>query len=230
MPHSPTLVLVCKRPKLGFSKQRLVANLGMERTQHIAQALLDCALEDAQDWDNPVVIAPSSQQDKNWAATLISSLSVQILPQTSGNLGQRLNALDIALRNSGSKQLIFIGSDAPALSPIDYRAVIRALEHQDTVLIPATDGGVVLMASNRPWPDMTHLPWSTNHLGEELANCCRAVGQSVIFLKQSFDIDESSDLIKLTETLANDPRPARQLLYKLVNKMIVTTDTNHAPT
>ena len=107
MPHSPTLVLVCKRPKLGFSKQRLVANLGMERTQHIAQALLDCALEDAQDWDNPVVIAPSSQQDKNWAATLISSSSVQILPQTSGNLGQRLNALDIALRNNGSKQLIF---------------------------------------------------------------------------------------------------------------------------
>ncbi len=215
MPSLPTLILVCKRPSLGFSKQRLAANLGKIKTQHIANALLNCALEDAADWAGQVVIAPSSQQDQNWAATLISTPNKHIQPQTTGNLGQRLNNLDKTLRSHSMKQLIFIGSDAPILKPADYIAVTEALQHQDTVLISAIDGGVILMASNLPWPDLTDLPWSTNLLGEALATCCRETGQSVTILSQGFDVDEPSDLIKLTKTLITDQRPARQALYQL---------------
>ena len=88
---------------------------------------------------------------------------VTIVPQIAGNLGQRLNALDQTLRLQGMQHLFFIGSDAPELLADDYAMARDALQHTDVALIPAADGGVVLMANRRPWPDLSNLPWSSNH-------------------------------------------------------------------
>ncbi|MCO6434685.1 MAG: DUF2064 domain-containing protein, partial [Nitrosomonas nitrosa] len=108
------LVLVCKRPTLGVGKQRLAAAIGMERAYRVAQALFACALEDAKNWYGPIVIVPASEEDCQWAASMMpSSEKVWIQPQTTGNLGRRLNGLDAILRDKGLKQLVYIGSDAP---------------------------------------------------------------------------------------------------------------------
>lgn len=216
-----TLVLVCKRPVMGVGKQRLVAHFGMEKTQKIAQALLNCALEDAVSWDGPVVIAPASYKDHDWAASLLPlSKKVKIQPQTRGNLGQRLNELDRTLRQDGLKKLIFIGSDAPSLTESDYEACRHALQRHDTVLIPASDGGVALMASRYPWPELAELPWSTDRLGVALADCCRRAGWSVALLEQRSDVDEMADCLRLVALLRNDERSARQQLYTLVCEFI----------
>ncbi|WP_304056339.1 DUF2064 domain-containing protein [Nitrosomonas communis] len=223
------LVLVCKRPALGVGKQRMATNLGMERTQQIAQALLNCALEDAKSWNGPVVIAPASAEDHDWAATLLpSSRFIQIQPQTVGNLGQRLNELDNKLRYEGLKQLIYIGSDAPLLMQLDYAACRVALQHHDTVLIPATDGGVALMASCCPWPELADLPWSSGQLGAALIDCCRSAGQSVAILESRSDVDELADCLELVRLLQNDGRPARRRLHALVCDIANTMKINHA--
>ena len=53
----------------------------------------------------------------------------------------------------------------PLLAPPDYAAVYEALMNHDTVLKPAADGGVVLMASRQRWPAFEQLavehiaPW-----------------------------------------------------------------------
>lgn len=101
MKKSTALVLVCKRPKLGFGKQRLAASLGVEMTQRIAEELLNCALEDLRGWAGSVVIAPSSQEDVEWAMSLMRQPNVWVQPQMPGNLGQRLNTLDFELRSKG---------------------------------------------------------------------------------------------------------------------------------
>ncbi|SDH15344.1 DUF2064 domain-containing protein [Nitrosomonas sp. Nm132] len=216
-----TLVLVCKRPALGIGKQRLVARLGMEKTRQIAQALLNCALEDVKNWQGPVVIAPALEADHDWAATLLlSSKSVRIRPQATGNLGQRLNGIDSKLRSEGLKQLVYIGSDAPLLTETDYAACRAALQHHDTVLIPATDGGVALMASCHPWPLLVSLPWSTDQLGAALIDCCRSAGQSVALLAQRSDVDKLEDCLELVALLQNEERPARRQLHALVSNII----------
>ena len=150
MKKSAALVLVCKRPKLGFGKQRLAASLGLEMTQRVAEALLDCALEDLQSWEGSVVIAPSSQDDTEWAMSLMRQPNIWVQPQMPGNLGQRLNTLDFELRSKGLKRLIYIGSDSPGLVEANYSAVCDAMQHHDAVLMPASDGGVVLMANEHP--------------------------------------------------------------------------------
>ena len=149
------LVLVCKRPALGIAKQRLAASVGQEGARRVAEALLACALEDAREWPGPVVIAPAHASDYAWASLLPQlQPKIHIVPQTEGNLGQRLNAVDHSLRERAGA-LIYIGSDAPALVAADHAAAREALLNHDIVLKPAADGGVVLMGSRRSWPMLT---------------------------------------------------------------------------
>lgn len=206
----PALVLVCKRPALGHGKQRLAARLGKAAALAIAERLLDCALEDLQQWPGPRVIAPDAPEHCAWAGTVLPDSLC--LAQSPGNLGERLNELDRRLRAQGQRTLIFIGSDAPTLTTQHYRAVCAALVVTDTVLIAARDGGVVLMASRRPWPDLAALPWSGAELGRALGECCRRAGHTLRICGSSFDIDEPDDLSLAARALASDPRPARRRL------------------
>ncbi|MBX9636599.1 MAG: DUF2064 domain-containing protein [Nitrosomonas sp.] len=219
-----TLILVCKKPAPGIGKQRLAANLGNGMTQKVAEALLACALEDACDWPGPVVIAPANVEDVDWARAFSAPIpsSVTIVPQVAGNLGQRLNALDQTLRAQGMKQLVFIGSDSPGLNTTDYAATRAALQHADIVLIPALDGGVVLMANRYAWPDLSALPWSSDQLGAALIDACRTAKQSVKTLGHGTDVDEMEDLVRLVTLLQRDSRPARCALLELTKNIIST--------
>ncbi len=222
----PTLVVVCKRPALGVGKQRLAVHLGAETTYHVAEALLACAMEDAENWLGPVVIAPANAADHDWANTLFKNVNpcVNVLPQISGNLGQRLNGLDATLRSKGTQQLVYIGSDAPGLCKTDFLMVKNTLQNHDSALIPAVDGGVVLMASNQPWPDLAKLSWSTRQLGAELVSACQMAKHTVKLLPQGFDVDELDDLKSLKRQLARDRRPARQQLCTLVHQLLNAPD------
>ncbi|MBA4143910.1 MAG: DUF2064 domain-containing protein [Nitrosospira sp.] len=223
------LVLVCKRPSSGVGKQRIAATFGREGAVRIAEALLACALEDARDWSGPVVVSPADPPDCGWAAALLPQLSleVRVESQKGGNLGQRLNALDHKLRGDGLEQLVYIGSDSPALSPKDYAEVRQALQNHDVVLKPAADGGVVLMASRKQWPMLSALPWSTARLGSTLAHCCRAAGQSVAMLTQGFDVDEKEDVLRLAAVLKTDQRPARRELCLLASDIVRMREPVH---
>ena len=225
-----TLVLVCKRPAPGNGKQRLKASLGIEMTQRVASALLACAMEDVCDWPGPVVIAPASADDVEWARVLSASVPspVLIVPQVAGNLGQRLNALDQTLRAQGMKQLVFIGSDSPGLDAADYAATRVALQHNDVVLIPALDGGVVLMANRHAWPDLSALPWSSDQLGTALVDICHIAGQSLKTLRQGYDVDEMRDFLELVTLLQQDQRPARRTLRELASTIISAIEINNA--
>lgn len=219
-----TLILVCKKPAPGIGKQRLAANLGNGMTQKVAEALLACALEDACDWPGPVVIAPANVEDVEWARALLTPVPspVTVVPQVAGNLGQRLNALDQTLRAQGMKQLVFIGSDSPGLDSTDYAATREALQRADIVLIPALDGGVVLMANRCAWPDLSALPWSSDQLGAALIDACLSAKQSVKTLGPGTDVDEIGDFVKLVNLLKHDQRPARRLLLELTKNILST--------
>jgi len=208
----PTLVLVCKRPALHQGKQRLAATVGAKLALMLASHFLDCALEDAAGWPGEVVIAPAEANDRQWAAGLLPGS--RVLPQPAGNLGERLNAIDAGLRAAGMRQLLFIGSDAPALTPDHYRQAIAALRDNDIVLSPAADGGVTMMGNAVPWPDLSGLPWSTAALGAALADLCRQQGLGVGRIDPCYDIDRQRDLPTLRRDLQHDSRPARQRLCR----------------
>jgi len=211
------LVVFCRRPRLGAGKSRLARALGAPQALAIAQALLECALEDARAWPGALVIAPENPAEASWAHGLLERASVQAQP--AGNLGERLNAVDAAVRALGHERVLFIGSDAPSLTVSDLLAAHTALDASDVVLAPARDGGVTLMGSRLAWPDLARLPWSGPTLGEALEECCRSHARSVMRLPDSYDVDEASDLPTARHALAADPRPARRRLHELLVKI-----------
>ena len=211
------LVVFCRRPQIGRGKQRLARALGAADALAIAQALLECALEDASAWPGALVIAPENPAEASWAHGLLERASVQ--PQPPGNLGERLNAVDAAVRALGHERVLFIGSDAPSLTLSDLLAAQAELDRSDVVLVPARDGGVTLMGSRLAWPDLAPLPWSAPTLAQGLEACCRSHARSVTRLPDSYDVDEVSDLGIARRALADDDRPARRRLHELLVKV-----------
>ena len=210
-------MLCCKEPKLGYGKQRLAASIGKRSALRVAGTLLDCALEDAARWKGTFVISPASSEEVAWAETLSNrpifrGRRVDIIAQTDGNLGSRIETVDARLRQLGATQITYMGCDAPLLNDTHYDAVVHALNNVDVVLADGADGGVTLMASRVGWPTLDDLPWSSSKLGNALANICAGSGRSVHRFDGGFDIDERHDALRLLEHLDGDIRCARQAL------------------
>ena len=221
MSGTATLVLLCRRPQLREGKRRLAASLGDDYTFNVAQALLQCALEDLQAWQGQQVVSPSQKDDTSWFQHLLFDLNLKraaLWPQSQGNLGQRINALDQSLYDAGHLARIYIGSDSPILDASLYSHVDKALQTHDMVLVPASDGGVVLMATKQPWPDLRTLPWSEANLCSELSELCLANELSLARLDTYFDVDNDADLLRAMHCLEHDQRPARQHLFFLARQ------------
>jgi len=217
VPNSPantaTLVLFCRRPKPGSGKRRLARELGDSAALLISELLMATTLEDAASWPGHRIISPADPGDEGWARSLPLDFDAVVL-QPNGNLGDRLAGVDQALRAEGHTHLLYIGSDAPVLGPVDYAAARAGLAVHDVVLGPALDGGVTCLGSRKPWPTLTHLPWSSERLHLALQSACREAGMSVCNLEPRYDIDLPADLDRLCADLATDWRPARRVLYQ----------------
>lgn len=213
--RTAALVLFCRRPLPGSGKRRLARDLGEASAFALACALLECALEDAAAWPGRLIVSPARAEDAAWAEGLLGRPK-WVLPQPEGNLGQRINAIDAAVRHRCCSRVLFIGSDSPSMQLDDLEAAAGALEQADIVLIPAADGGVTLMGSRVRWPPLAGLPWSESALGGALERCCQAEGLTVERLSPSFDIDQVSDFRLAFEALARDARPARRRLNELL--------------
>ncbi|MFQ5635684.1 MAG: DUF2064 domain-containing protein, partial [Gammaproteobacteria bacterium] len=135
-----TLVIFCRRPATGIGKPevaapaiaglRLAGALGDRATLQLAGHLLATALEDAGAWPGPVIIAPARAGDAGWAAGLLPG-SATVLPQPAGNLGERITGVDETARALGHSCLVYVGSDAPALTPDYFRRARAALIDHD---------------------------------------------------------------------------------------------------
>jgi rSAM/selenodomain-associated transferase 1 len=201
------LVVFLKAPE--HSKRRLAAEIGGAATT-IAHHLIACALEDAAAWRGPVVLAPAAKADADWVAQ--RSECRQVVVQHGDSLGERINHVDRTLRSRGYERLIYIGADCPMLDQDYLAAAAAALDHSDAVLGPAADGGVVLMATRRPWPDIGDLAWSTRTLRAELVERLAHEAWSTATLATLADVDTSADLRETAALLAADTRPARRNL------------------
>jgi glycosyltransferase A (GT-A) superfamily protein (DUF2064 family) len=212
---SSMLVVFCKRPALHVGKQRIAASLGPEKALQLSELLLAATLEDAIAWGGPVTLSPASADDFAWATRLLPD--AHVVPQPPGNLGERINSVDSIVRADGALEVLYIGSDSPALDASYLRQAKQSLSYNDFALGPALDGGVTLMGSRVPWPDLEPLPWSSNKLCGALMALGRTSGLSIAELDRRFDVDNPIDLQCCWDALQDDPRPARQALCRWIH-------------
>jgi rSAM/selenodomain-associated transferase 1 len=199
------LAVLAKAPVAGFCKTRLIPVLGTAgaaRTQrrftleslHLGQATDKRALSL---WCAPDV-------SHRFFRAVQKRLGVTLRVQSDGDLGVRMTAVFAqhfeSAQGAGELPcpLLLIGTDCPVLSPGVLRQAAQALGTHDVVLIPAEDGGYVLIGMRRFVPQaFVGIAWSTPQVLTQTRERLRASDTTWAELPTLWDVDEPSDWARL---------------------------------
>ncbi len=197
------VVIFAKAPLAGFAKTRLTPALGAEGAAALARRMLSHALAQALAAGAQVVelcMSPTPS-DQAWQGVALPQ-AVERSEQGEGDLGARMGrAMDRALAQQQGPVLL-LGTDCPALSAAHIAEAGRQLEQYDAVLIPAVDGGYVLIGLRAPCPGLfTHMAWSTPVVASETLRRMASMGLKVWQDSPLHDIDNPEDLVHLPEAL-----------------------------
>ncbi|MBI3317783.1 MAG: TIGR04283 family arsenosugar biosynthesis glycosyltransferase [Candidatus Omnitrophica bacterium] len=194
------LVVMAKAPLPGQVKTRLVPPLTAEEAAALAKQLLVETVETVTGL--PAVrrlVAVAPPEGVGEVRRMVPA-HVELLEQSDGDLGRRLDQVFQKLFLGGAKGVIVIGADHPKLPGEFLRQAIQFLERGDDPLVlgPAEDGGYYLVGLNRPHPELFQgIPWSTPSVLEATLAAARAAGLSFRLLPSWYDIDRPEDLARL---------------------------------
>jgi glycosyltransferase A (GT-A) superfamily protein (DUF2064 family) len=98
-----------------------------------------------------------------------------------------------------SRPTLIIGTDCPALTPAHLQQAAAALSENDAVLIPAEDGGYVLIGLRQPAPAVfAEIAWGSAQVLASTRQRLRHLGYSWHELPTLWDVDEAADLTRLS--------------------------------
>ena len=126
---------------------------------------------------------------------LARRFSISLKRQPEGDLGARMLA-------AFAGPTLVIGSDCPALTPQHLRAASDALRDADVVLVPAEDGGYVLIGARAPHPNLfAGMTWGVDTVLAETRKRIAALGLNAIELGPLWDVDSEDDLARMEREL-----------------------------
>ena len=190
------LVVFAKAPQPGSAKTRLMPALGADGAAALARKLLDHALTQASAADLTAVelcMSPAPQ-DGAWQGMKFAP-AVTLTAQGGGDLGERMARAVARVIGQHQCPVILMGTDCPALTSAHLNEAAQQLVRHDAVLLPANDGGYVLIGLKAPCPELfSDMPWSTSRVAHETLRRMAALGLRVWQGPTLQDIDEPADL------------------------------------
>ena len=117
------------------------------------------------------------------------------LPQSPGDLGERMaQALGQALQ-AGAPAAILVGTDIPGLGPEQIRRALLSLEHYPLVIGPSLDGGYHLVGVRGEVADIFRgIAWGTDQVLNQTLARARGLGVDFHQLPPLADLDRPRDL------------------------------------
>lgn len=202
MPAATRLVIFAKAPQAGLAKTRLIPALGAAGAAELARQMLAHTLAQALATGAQVELCMSpAAGDPAWRGVALPG-TVKLTAQGEGDLGERMNrAMNRALTQQAA--VLLMGSDCPALSAGHMAEAAAQLKHHDAVLIPAADGGYVLIGLKAPCPGVfAPMAWSTSVVAAETLQRLAALKKRVWLGPTLHDIDDAADLVHLPNTFS----------------------------
>lgn len=197
MATSRTLIFA-KAPLPGIAKTRLAPVLGLEGAANLARRMFSHTLASALAANTGSVelcVTPDAA-DPVWSSLAVPA-SVHWSAQGSGDLGERM-ARAAQRTLEGGEAAILIGTDCPALSAAVLQQASAALHDYDACIVPAVDGGYVLLGLTRFAATLfTDMPWSTAEVARLTLNRIAQLQWTLAVLPALHDIDEPADLAYL---------------------------------
>lgn len=195
MPRAPepvAIAILARAPLPGLAKTRLIPVLGAHAAAVLQERLTERAAETAcAAATGPVTLWGAPDAKHRMFAELARRFPVTLAPQPDGDLGAKmLKALEAA-----NGPALVIGTDCPALTAEHLRQAANILRNEcDAVVIPAEDGGYVLIGMRVPqiilFDGMT---WSTDSVMAVTRTRLRDTGLAWKELAPLWDIDREAD-------------------------------------
>ncbi len=189
---------MAKAPIAGRVKTRLAPLLGNDGALALHRQLIESTLFRARDaalgavtlWIDGDITLPE-------VTTCALRQRVGLQAQQGADLGARMQAAfasTFAKAPERDTRCLLIGSDCPALTPLTLRQAAAALDHHDAVLVPALDGGYVLLGLTRPQPALfAAIAWGTDSVLAATRARVRSAGLRCAELEPLPDLDTPDD-------------------------------------
>lgn len=191
------IAILGKAPIAGLAKTRLIPRLGPAGAAALQAWLLRRTVATALAADlGPLCLwcTPDTGHPQFAHCATLGALTLK--QQPDGDLGQRMHA---AIADSAAPGgTLVIGTDCPALSPALLRQAAAALSEHDAVLIPAEDGGYVLIGLRQPeWRVFDDIAWSSPQVMAQTRQRLAEAGLRWHELPDLWDVDRSEDIDRL---------------------------------
>ena len=193
-------MLFAKAPVAGAVKTRLIPVLGADSAALLHRRLLVRMLEILLKADvGPVEICCAPDAPHEFFVECRQRFGVVLTSQREGDLGERMrHAFDRAL--SSAPCAMIVGADCPSITVDDVRAAAVQLGNHDATIIPADDGGYVLIGVRRTHPNMfDHIDWGSTTVLAAQRTRFRALGWIWHEGATRWDVDRPEDLARLRE-------------------------------
>lgn len=190
------VAILTRAPIPGQAKTRLIPALGAEGAATLQRWLLQRTVAMALVADvGPVSLWCAGDPRHPDFAQCRAFGSVAVRHQPEGDLGARMLA---ALRESPTAATLVIGTDCPALTAAHLRAGAQALDGNEVVLLPAEDGGYVLVGATRPLPELfAEVDWGTDRVMAQTRQRLVTLGVRWSEPATLWDVDRPEDLARL---------------------------------
>ena len=197
-PEAVRIAVFAKAPVPGQVKTRLADTLGDAGAARFHGTLVKRALASARAARvGPVELHCAPDADHAFFAECAAEFGVMLRAQRGPDLGARM-AHAFARSLEAGAPLVVIGSDCPALAPADLRAAATALGTHDAVLIPAEDGGYVLIGLARPVEGLFEgIAWGSDAVLAQTRDRLRRAAARVLELPTLWDVDRPEDYERL---------------------------------
>ena len=217
------IAIMAKAPIAGFAKTRLIPLLGEEGAADLQNWLLQRTVTTAlAARTGPISLWCAPDCDHPAFAKWGDQDGVNRYRQPDGDLGVRM--LAAAERGQGALGVVIVGTDCPTLGADDILNACQAIrEGNDAAVIPAEDGGYVLIAVRQAYAELfTDIDWSTSRVMAQTRQRALDAGVRLVEFLPKWDVDLAADFSRLLLTC---PELRQQLPYRNVDEAIFDRET-----
>lgn len=199
------ILFLVKYPSSGRVKTRLAEQIGRDVATDLYKSFVADILTTLRvmNVNFKIVFYPPDAEKKfqQWLGKEYS-----YVPQIGKDLGQRMKNAFLKAFSGGFHRSVLIGSDLPDL-PAEYLKLgFEALETNDVVIGPSSDGGYYLIGFKKEafLPDVLEgITWSNSNVFEQTLNNLKQHTHRVYLLPQWQDVDTLTDLKSLVRRNKN---------------------------
>jgi rSAM/selenodomain-associated transferase 1 len=192
--RSVAVAIMAKAPIPGMAKTRLIPTIGAHAAAVLQERLTERTVATACVAAlGPVTLWCAPDPSHRTFRDLVAHHAIMLKRQPAGDLGERM----LAAIAASPRPTLVVGTDCPALTPEHLRAAAAALADAEVVLIPAEDGGYVLIGARAAHAQLfTAIAWGGATVLAETRARIAALGLAAVELAPLWDIDTERDLTR----------------------------------